>query len=75
VVDEQADSEAIMAVKGWLKTKGYPLEYETARVFQDRNVRVTQGVAYTDLQTAEGREIDVMGDMSAATYRPEEDEA
>ncbi len=51
-------------VRGWLETQGYPLELTTARKFRRNGAEVQVGQFYTDPDTGEAREIDVI-----ATFR------
>lgn len=47
-------------VRDWLLRQGYPLEMEVARQFQVAGAHVIQSEYYTDTQTGESREVDVV---------------
>ncbi|GBE37447.1 hypothetical protein BMS3Bbin08_00035 [bacterium BMS3Bbin08] len=48
-------------IQTWLKTQGYPLEMRVARAFQDCGFSVISSDYYSDPNTQELREIDVVG--------------
>lgn len=47
-------------IRDWLNEQGYPLEMLVARSFQERGFTVIQSEFYTDPDTGESREIDVV---------------
>lgn len=51
-------------IRKWLNEQGYPLEMVVARSFQQRGFRVIQSDFYTDPDTGESREIDVVATRS-----------
>lgn len=50
----------------WLDTQGYPLEMRVARAFQREGFRVIQSEYYTDNDTGDSREIDVIASIQAS---------
>lgn len=50
----------------WLDTQGYPLEMRVARAFQREGFRVIQSDYYTDNDTGDSREIDVLASIQAS---------
>lgn len=58
------DEKTLQAkILSWLNTQGYPLEMKVARAFQSSGFRVTQSDYYTDVETGESREIDVLASL------------
>ena len=51
-------------VAHWLSNQGYPLEMTVASIFRKHEFDVSQGIYYSDPETAETREIDVVADRS-----------
>jgi hypothetical protein len=47
-------------VAHWLRNQGYPLEMEVASIFRKHKFEVSQGIYYSDPETTEAREIDVV---------------
>lgn len=47
----------------WLDTQGYPLEMRVARAFQRTGFRVIQSDYYTDNESGDSREIDVLASL------------
>jgi hypothetical protein len=50
----------------WLDTQGYPLEMRVARAFQREGFRVIQSDYYTDNDTGDSREIDVLASIQTS---------
>lgn len=48
-------------IKDWLKDQGYPLEFQVANELRKNRFNVIQSDYYTDPETGESREMDVIG--------------
>ena len=63
-------------VRDWLRTQGYPLEYETARVLRAVGFRTIQGWSYRDEDETgmvKAREIDVLASLDGSEPRDDAD--
>lgn len=52
-------------LRGWLETQGYPLEMRVAQACQESGARVIQSEYYTDANSDQSREIDVVADWQS----------
>jgi hypothetical protein len=59
IMDEKK-KDIVTEIRNWLDDQGYPLEMRVARTFQEHDFRVVQSDYYTDPESEESREIDVV---------------
>jgi hypothetical protein len=61
--ENNSSARLVDKVKAWFESEGYPLEFDTSRVFKEQGFSTLQGYYISDETNGQPREVDVLADI------------